>query len=65
MANDNTTYESLPAPVRNTVRPTPTPRRVDTGQMIKYHELLCHLDYRDNWMLSSANEFGHLSNGAG
>ena len=37
----------------------------ETGQLLKYRELLAHPRHHDAWMLSSANEFGRLAQGVG
>ncbi|EED95555.1 predicted protein [Thalassiosira pseudonana CCMP1335] len=36
-----------------------------TGNMLSYRQLMNHQDYRGEWSLSSANEFGRLANGVG
>ena len=36
-----------------------------SGKMLNYRQLMRHLDYREQWSLSSANEFGRLANGVG
>ena len=36
-----------------------------TGKMFNYRQLLNHPTYRDDWTISSANEFGRLANGVG
>eukprot|EP00956_Cyclotella_meneghiniana_P038610 scaffold156983_cov20-Cyclotella_meneghiniana.AAC.2 len=37
----------------------------DTGNLLNYRQLLRHPKYRDQWKVSSANEFGRLANGVG
>ena len=37
----------------------------DTGSLLNYRQLLRHPKYRDQWKVSSANEFGRLANGVG
>ena len=34
-----------------------------SGKMLNYRQLLHHPDYKKDWCLSSANEFGRLANG--
>jgi hypothetical protein len=34
-----------------------------SGKMLNYRQLMRHPDYREQWSLSSANEFGRLANG--
>eukprot|EP00956_Cyclotella_meneghiniana_P023795 scaffold46957_cov29-Cyclotella_meneghiniana.AAC.1 len=36
-----------------------------SGKMLNYRQLLRHPDYKKDWSLSSANEFGRLANGVG
>ena len=36
-----------------------------SGKMLNYRQLMRHPDYREQWSLSSANEFGRLANGVG
>ena len=36
-----------------------------TGRMLKYRQLMRHPDFKADWTLSSANEFGRLANGVG
>jgi hypothetical protein len=36
-----------------------------TGNMLNYRQLMNHQDYRGEWSLSSAKEFGRLANGVG
>ncbi|KAL7490093.1 hypothetical protein ACHAW6_016101 [Cyclotella cf. meneghiniana] len=36
-----------------------------SGKMLNYRQLLHHPDYKKDWCLSSANEFGRLANGVG
>ena len=36
-----------------------------TRRLLKYRQLLKHPDYRHDWTISSANEFGRLANGVG
>ena len=36
-----------------------------SGKMLNYRQLLTHSDYKKDWSLSSANEFGRLANGVG
>jgi hypothetical protein len=36
-----------------------------SGRMLNYRQLLRHPDYKIDWSLSSANEFGRLANGVG
>jgi hypothetical protein len=36
-----------------------------TGKMLNYRQLLRHPKYSADWQLSSANEFGRLTNGVG
>ena len=36
-----------------------------SGKMLNYRQLLSHPDYKRDWCLSSANEFGRLANGVG
>ena len=35
----------------------------ETGQMLSYRQLLQHPKYKDDWAISSANEFGRLAQG--
>ena len=37
----------------------------DSGKMLNYRQLMRHPDYKKQWSLSSANEFGRLANGIG
>ena len=37
----------------------------ETGKHLKYRQLINHPKYREIWMHSSANKFGHLAQGAG
>jgi len=36
-----------------------------SGKMLNYRQLMRHPEYRKQWSLSSANEFGRLANGVG
>jgi hypothetical protein len=37
----------------------------DTGTLLNYRQLLVHPKYRQEWSVSSANEFGRLAQGVG
>lgn len=37
----------------------------ETGQALEYRDLIKHPKYRDDWLLSAANEFGRLAQGIG
>ena len=37
----------------------------DTGKLLKYRQLLSHPKLKEDWNLSSANEFGQLAQGIG
>ena len=36
-----------------------------TGKLLEYKQLINHPKYREDWLLSSANEFGRLAQGVG
>ena len=36
-----------------------------TGKLLEYKQLITHPKYREDWLLSSANEFGRLAQGVG
>ena len=36
-----------------------------SGKMLNYRQLMRHPEYKGEWALSSANEFGQLANGIG
>ena len=38
---------------------------VKTGKILNYRQLMRHPNYKKDWQLSSANEFGRLANGVG
>ena len=37
----------------------------DTGKLLKYRQLMINPKYKNNWITSSANEFGQLANRVG
>ena len=36
-----------------------------TGRLLEYKQLISHPKYKEDWLLSSANEFGCLAQGVG
>lgn len=51
--------------VENQVHKTLAVMDKKSGKMLNYRQLLRHPDYKKDWSLSSANEFGRLANGVG
>ena len=49
--------------VENEVHQSLTVLDAETGKMFNYRQLMRHPNYKKDWILSSANEFGRLANG--